>query len=67
MTMGRIYVIPSPRYLTRVNPSVEAVKTGQASHHKMSCRRESHRCEFTPVVVPEREFHSGKKFRNVIM
>ena len=40
--------------------------SGQASHHKMSCRLESHRCEFTPVVAPEREFHSGKKFRKVI-
>ena len=27
----------------------------------ISCRRESHRRELTPVVVPEREFHSGTK------
>ena len=31
-------------------------------HNKMSPRR-----EFTPVVVPEREFHSGTKSRNGIM
>ena len=31
-------------------------------HHKMSCRR-----EFTPVVVPGREFHSGTKSHNGIM
>ena len=36
-------------------------------HHKMSCRRESPRREFTPVVVPGREFHSGTKSRNGIM
>ena len=30
-------------------------------HHKMSCRRESPRREFTPVLVPGREFHSGTK------
>ena len=49
-------------YLTRVNPSAEAVKTCRVSHHKMSCRCETHRGEFTPVVVWEREFHSGTKF-----
>ena len=36
-------------------------------HHKMSYRRESPRREFTPVVVPGREFHSGTKYRNGIM
>ena len=36
-------------------------------HHKMSCRRESPRPEFTTVVVPGREFHSGTKSRNGIM
>ena len=36
-------------------------------HKKMSCRRESSRREFTPVVVPGREFHSGTKSRNGIM
>ena len=36
-------------------------------HHKMSYRRESPRREFTPVVVPWREFHSGTKSRNGIM
>ena len=78
MTMGRIsrrreftpvpsrgsvfvYMIPSPRYLTRVNPSV--VKRATT---KCRAGASSHRCEFTPVVAPEREFHSGKKFRNVI-
>ena len=30
----------------------------------MSCRRESPRREFTPVLVPGREFHSGTKSRN---
>ena len=33
----------------------------------MSYRRELHRREFGPVVVPEREFHSGTKFRNSIV
>ena len=33
----------------------------------MSCRRESPRREFTPVVVSGREFHSGTKSRNGIM
>ena len=33
----------------------------------MSCRRESLRREFTPAVVPGREFHTGTKFRNGIM
>ena len=33
-------------------------------HHKMSCRHKSPRCEFTPVVAPGREFHSGRKSRN---
>ena len=33
----------------------------------MSYRRESHWREFGPVVVPEREFHSGTKFRNSIV
>ena len=36
-------------------------------HHKMSCPRESPRREFTPVLVPGREFHSGAKSRNGIM
>ena len=36
-------------------------------HYKMSCRRESPRREFTPVVVPGRKFHSGTKSRNIIM
>ena len=36
-------------------------------HDKMSCRRESPRREFTPVVVPGQEFHSGTKSRNGIM
>ena len=36
-------------------------------NQKMSCRRESPRREFTPVVVPGREFHSRTKFRNGIM
>ena len=30
----------------------------------MSCQRESARREFTPVLVPGREFHSGTKSRN---
>ena len=30
----------------------------------MSCQRESPRREFTPVLVPGREFHSGTKSRN---
>ena len=30
----------------------------------MSRRRESPKRDFTPVVVPGREFHSGKKSRN---
>ena len=33
----------------------------------MSCRRESPRREFTPVVVPGRESHFGTKSRNVVM
>ena len=36
-------------------------------HHKMLCRRESPRREFTPVLAPEREFHSGTKSHNGIM
>ena len=36
-------------------------------HHKMSCRRESPRREFTQVVVPGREFHSGTKSRKGIL
>ena len=28
----------------------------------MSCRCESYRGEFTPVLVPERDFHPGTKF-----
>ena len=36
-------------------------------HHKMSCRRESPRRKFTPVLVPGREFHSCTKSRSVIM
>ena len=32
-----------------------------------SCRRESPRREFTPVVAPGREFHSSTKSRNGIM
>ena len=36
-------------------------------HHKMLCRRESPRREFTPVLAPGREFHSGTKSRNGIM
>ena len=36
-------------------------------HHKKSCRRESPRSEFTPVVAPRREFHSSTKSRNGIM
>ena len=28
-----VYLIPSPRYLTKVNPSAEDVKTGRVSHH----------------------------------
>jgi len=28
-----VYMMRSPRYLTRVNPSAEAVKTGRVSHH----------------------------------
>ena len=34
---------------------------------QMSCQRESPRREFTPVVAPGREFHSGTRFRNGIM
>ena len=30
----------------------------------MSCQRESARREFTPVLVPGRDFHSGTKSRN---
>ena len=36
-------------------------------HHKMPCRHESPRREFTPVVVPGREFHSVTKFRQGIL
>ena len=32
-----------------------------------SCRRESPRREFSPVVVPVQEFHSSMKSRNGIM
>ena len=35
--------------------------------HNMLCRRESPRREFTPVLAPGREFHSGTKSRNGIM
>ena len=34
---------------------------------QISCWRESPRREFTPVLVPGREFHSGTKSRNGIM
>ena len=34
---------------------------------QISCWRESPRREFTPVLVPGREFHSGTKSRNCIM
>ena len=34
---------------------------------QMSCWRESPQCEFTPVLVPGREFHSGMKSRNSIV
>ena len=36
-------------------------------HHKILCRRESPRREFTPVLAPGKEFHSGTKSRNGIM
>ena len=36
-------------------------------HHKMSRGQESPRREFTPVLVPGREFHSGTKSPNSIM
>ena len=36
-------------------------------HHKLSCRRESPRREFTPVDVPGREFHSSTKSLKGIM
>ena len=36
-------------------------------HHKMSCRRKSPRHEFTPALVPRREFHSSTKTRSGIM
>ena len=34
---------------------------------QISCWRESPLREFTPVLVPGREFHSGTKSRNGIM
>ena len=34
---------------------------------QISCWRESPRREFTPVLVPGREFHSGTKSGNGIM
>ena len=34
---------------------------------KMSCRRESYRREFTPVLVPERDFHPGTKIHSGVM
>ena len=40
---------------------------GSRYHHKMSCRHESPRREFTPVVVPGQEFDSGTKSHNGIM
>ena len=36
-------------------------------YHKMSCRHESPRREFTPVLLPGREFHPGTKSCSGIM
>ena len=36
-------------------------------HHKILCRRESPRREFSSVLAPGREFYSGTKSRNGIM
>ena len=35
--------------------------------HKMSCRRESYRGEFTPVLVPGRDFHPDTKIHSGVM
>ena len=35
--------------------------------HKISYQSESYRCEFTPVTVPGRDFHSGSKTHSDVM
>ena len=46
--------------------TLNTMNQGDKTLSQISCRRESHGPELTPVVVPEREFYSGKKFRNII-
>ena len=63
MTPGRL----SPRSEFTLVPSHGSIFVYMIP--PMSCRRESpcHEHEFTPVLVPGREFHSGTKSRNGIM
>ena len=59
--LGGVYMTPwrlSRRCDYTPVPSHGSIYLFTWYHHKMSCRRESRQREFTPVVVPGREFHS---------
>ena len=62
MTPGRL----SPRSEFTPVPSHGSIFVYMVSP-QISCWRESRRREFTPVLVPGRDFHSGTKSRNGIM
>ena len=68
--LGGVYMTPwrlSRRRDYTPVPSHGSIYLFTWYHHKMSCRRESRQREFTPVVVPGREFHSSTKSRNGIL
>ena len=68
--LGGVYMTPGATFRRRKLTPVPSLMTLYLStwyRHKMSCRPESPRREFTPVVVPGREFHLSTKSPNSIM
>ena len=66
---GGVYMIPgqlSPQSEFTPVPSHASIFVYMIPP-QISCWSESTRREFTPVLVPGREFHSGRKSRNGIM
>ena len=67
--LGGVYMIPGrllPRSEFTPVPSHGSIFVYMIPP-QISCWRESPLREFTPVLVPRREFHSGTKSRNGIM
>ena len=64
--LGTVYMTPGR--LSRPSEFTPVPSHGSTFVHMVPPRQqESPRREFTPVVVPRRQFHSGTKSRNGIM